>query len=590
MTSRARVGQISFSRPGTFKNIAGVLACVLLLLAPLNVPQAIGQSRAKVYTPDDIQRLGKRMYREGILPSGETMLSLVKGDIVVPGTSFTCVSCHMLSGLGSIEGGVITTPTNGTSLFSPRKHPTGIRSSMGSGMGQARNQLPPAPAPGRPAYTDEKLASALREGVDSSGRALDTVMPRYLLQDQDMTILISYLKSLSSKHSPGVDDHTLRFATIISEDVPPGLRYEQAAFLEKMFSRMNEQANDYEKRLKDSKRNRHMSTSGRLLYRNLSLSRWVLKGSPETWRAQLEEYYRKEPVFALLGGSTGGEWKQVHDFSETHRIPCLFPQTDFPVVSDSNSYTIYLSKGYYQEGEAAARFISRKADSTRAGTVIQIVRNSPQGRALAAGFEETWQGLGQRPASTIRLQPGETITAEALGKLFPKDQPLTLLVWDGTEAAATLLTSVAELNNRPATVFVSSRYLGNALPTLPDHVRDVVYLTHPYRLPQDEEQVEEFYLGTTIQDRLDRDAVNMIIKRTYPLTRVLIQALSEMKDNFYRDYFLDLISMSKDLTVPLYERLSFGPGQRYASKGCYIVQLKKGSAAAMIKKSDWVEF
>jgi hypothetical protein len=43
-----------------------------------------------------------------------------------------------------------------------------------------------------------------------------------------------------------------------------------------------------------------------------------------------------------------------------------------------------------------------------------------------------------------------------------------------------------------------------------------------------------------------------------------------------------------DQEVPLFERLSFGPGQRYASKGCYIVQLSKGEKPGLIKKSDWV--
>lgn len=569
------------------KLITVSLTCAFFLSAPALLPEAAGQTPAKAFTPEEVQRLGERMYREGLLPSGEEMQSVVKGDTIVPGTFFTCVSCHMLSGLGSIEGGVITTQTNGRSLYSPRKFPTGIRSSMSGGMGQPKGQLPPQPPPGRPAYTDENLASMLRGGVDPSGRVLDTVMPRYKLDDQDMEVMISYLKSLSSTYSPGVDERTLRFATVVTEDVPPGLRDEQAATLEKLFSRMNEQSLDYEKRFKDPKLNRHMSKTGRLLYRNLSLSRWLLKGPPETWRAQLEEYYRKEPVFALLGGISSGDWKPVHEFSESHRIPCLFPQTDFPVVSETDSCTIYLSKGYYQEGEAAARFINRSDDSAKDRSIVQVVRDSREGRALSKGFEESWRDLGQRPPSVLRLKPGEPINLETLEKLFPKDRPATLLVWDGAEAA-TLLSSVAELKNRPEAVFVSSSYLGKKATELPDHVRDFVYITHPYRLPQEEEQLEEFYLGTTTKDRTDRGAANRIMKRSYPLNRVLIQALSEMKDNFYRDYFRDVISMGRDLDVPLYERLSFGPGQSYASKGCYIVQLSRGDNPTFIKMSDWV--
>ena len=67
---------------------------------------------------------------------------------------------------------------------------------------------------------------------------------------------------------------------------------------------------------------------------------------------------------------------------------------------------------------------------------------------------------------------------------------------------------------------------------------------------------------------------------------------------YYRDALLDSVDMGRgsltmgpavqDETYPLYERFSFGPGQRYASKGCYIVQLSKGPKPELVKRSDWV--
>jgi len=51
-----------------------------------------------------------------------------------------------------------------------------------------------------------------------------------------------------------------------------------------------------------------------------------------------------------------------------------------------------------------------------------------------------------------------------------------------------------------------------------------------------------------------------------------------------------VLGMRPDQYLPDFERYSFGPGQRYASKGCYIVQLDQETAPRLIKKSDWVVF
>ena len=69
---------------------------------------------------------------------------------------------------------------------------------------------------------------------------------------------------------------------------------------------------------------------------------------------------------------------------------------------------------------------------------------------------------------------------------------------------------------------------------------------------------------------------------------MMTDTFMHLQRNFYRDYFLDVISMLGDQIYPDYVRLSFGPGQRYASEGCYIVQLTKGPQPELVRKSDWV--
>ncbi len=548
------------------RSLSVVIVIAFLVFVPAwQSPAETGEGNSETvggFSCEKVLQLGEDMYRRGVLPSGESIQAVVLGDIPVSGTAFTCISCHARSGIGSIEGSVATPPTNGRNLFQPLKIL----------YGGFKHE--------RPAYTDKSLAEALRGGVDPSGRVMSDVMPHYLLEDKDMAVLVFYLKSLSSQFSPGVSDRTLRFATIISEDVSPEDRDAMLVPLENYFIGVN----------------RNVPTSMQIpgippsirLYRTLSV--WLLKGPPETWRSQLEEYNSKEPAFALLGGITTGEWKPIHDFCEANGIPSLFPLTDFPVVSETDWYTLYFSKGYYQEGEGAARYLNSIGEQINGRSIVQIARDSREGLALSAGFQKTWHDMGHPAPVMITLKEGQLLTKEILQRVSAQEKPAVLILWDGPGVLRPLETFAAD-KNRPEMVFVSSGYLGKDIWTLKEKVREFTYITYPFRLPQAEQQwasIEPFMRKAKGQGNTE-----MILKRTYSIITVLSQALMDMqgnyyRDNYYRDNFLDVIAMMKDQKVPLYERLSFGPGQRYASKGCYIVQLTKGSNPELVRKSDWV--
>jgi hypothetical protein len=65
-----------------------------------------------------------------------------------------------------------------------------------------------------------------------------------------------------------------------------------------------------------------------------------------------------------------------------------------------------------------------------------------------------------------------------------------------------------------------------------------------------------------------------------------------MRSEFYRDYFVEGFDMmtDQDYAIAVYPRLTFGPGQRYASKGCYIVKLGKGPDPILLPVNDWVTY
>jgi ABC-type branched-subunit amino acid transport system substrate-binding protein len=553
--------------------------------------------------PQETLRLGERVYREGVLPSGEPLQASLKGGHSAPGTTFACVSCHLRSGLGSLNDNTIIPPINGAKLFkplqiysSPRNIAQPFKPRVVLDLKEKYYQVNQR----RPVYTDTSLAYALRDGIDSAGRKMNDVMPRYLLDDENMKIVISYLRSLSSKLSPGVSDTAIRFATIITDDISPEYRNAMLAPLENFIKNKNlSNANDLRGSRSRSAGLRSRSAGARsrimaetsydmrgVATRELSLSRWVLKGSPETWRAQLEEYYRKEPVFALLGGITNGEWEPIHQFCEENHIPSIFPITDFPVISQAEWYTLYLSKGYYQEGEGAANFLNDK-EELKDKSIVEIIRDTREGRALARGFLETWRDSEQKMPVTVILKPDETLTAELLQQKLPQEKPAVIILWDGPESLKEL-EMLSAMKNRPAMVLVSSSYLGKSMFSLDEKVRNFTFMTYPYGMSQAPEEKSEYYFMNRLKEfnpEVNAVATTRISQQTYILTLVMDMALVEMRGDYYRDNLLDVIGTVMGLDVPLYDRLSFGPGVRYGSKGCHIVQLSK---SGKIEKSGWI--
>ncbi|WLT32290.1 ABC transporter substrate-binding protein [Geothrix sp. PMB-07] len=520
--------------------------------------------------------LGERMYRQGLLPSGEPMQAVVSNDIAIAGTAFTCVSCHMRSGLGSFEGGIVTLPTNGAKLAQPRywKFPNLSLAERKD----LRLQTPEA----RPAYTDEALAHALRTGIDPTGRELHAIMPRYQLEDRDMAILIHYLRSLSAEFSPGIDATTIRFATVVTEEVSPE---DQEAMLRPMtnyVARHNQYPKGFGNRMYLGVGGNEMSGG----YRKLALSVWRLTGKSGTWRQQLERHLAEEPVFALIGGISYGDWKPIHDFCEAQKLPCLLPITDFPVISETDSYTQYFSKGYYQEGQAAARYLRGMEPAPTSAKILQVIQEGPEGRDLSAGFRETWRELGQEEVKEIRLGKGESLGSEALQAILQRERPAILLVWTGADSFLAL-RDLANQPTHPEAVFMSSRFLRTRLKDLPEAARSFTWLTYPYRDPKDEPDVSK-YADSLLAGMTQRNPEPRIYTRVYSMIQILRQGLMDMDRNFYRDNFMDRIGMQADQTLPDFLRLSFGPGQRYASKGCYIMQLGPGPQPQLLRKSDWV--
>jgi hypothetical protein len=573
-----------------------ILFLVVILLHPLAVgaTEKIPTDRAQL-SQSEMLTLGETMYRRGILPSGGTMKAILQGNIEADGLIFTCTGCHLRSGMGAVESSVLSLPINGKALFSPliAGHFNMGLPSLFRGMQPGIKMSIPWFKPvvsARPAYTEHTLAYALRKGIDPAGRKFSSTMPTYPLTDDEAKILILYLRNLLAIPSPGVTDVSLNFATIVTEGVNREDREAMLIPLRAFMQIKNSRADVMRGRRRVAEL---MDGSSR----QLVLDVWELKGAPETWSAQLEDYYRKKPVFALLGGIAAGEWTPIHQFCEQQGIPCILPVTDFPVLSDKDWYTLYFSQGFYQEAEAVAGYLDELPGFATDTPIVQVFRVNREGDAFSSGFQKTWSKAGGSALKNITIKEMQVID-ESFWQRLTADYPgAVLILWlpakdlDGIEY-------LAQGKTKPRSVFLSSTLLKEKLTALPGSIRDFTYLTYPYRLPEEAKGLQQppqmgqmnapISVEAWLKARNLQSANMNLTSRTFFLTQLLSQVLLYMEGNFYRDYFLDLFDMLEDQTTSAdYPRLSFGPGQRYAAAGCYIVQLSGDKNPVLIKKNEW---
>jgi hypothetical protein len=573
--------------------IRAVVISASMLIAPFVV---LARGQSPVGNPS--AELGRRIYREGLLPSGKPMRAVVQGDIAVEGTQLNCASCHRRSGFGSSEGAAFVPPVTGSFLFEGRElRRTDLFRKLFQEVQPSHFRARLRDPREHPAYTDETLGSALREGKDPAGRELDQLMPRYSLSDEDTAHLVAYLKSINGSAAPGVTRSAIHFATVVTEGVALERRRAMLDVMDAYFRWKNSETKGL---LEHPGHAAFYDADSYGALREWVLDVWELRGPAGTWPRQLAAYYRQQPVFALLGGIGAGSWQPVHNFCEREEMPCLFPNTDLPVVSPAGAYSLYLSGGLAVEAAALARYLGcgtgvppvdlRKRPSP-AGTrarcachVTQVYRDTDSGRVLADALRRSLQEQGGAELDERVIHSGQELSPGFWQKLLKDERPAALVLWLSDEDLATLAR--VQLHADLPQIYLSSTLLEDMGATLPESLRDKIFLTYPFTLPQ--AQTPHAYRARAwLRSRGVATAYEHIQFNTYFTLAVVDHSLVNLAGNFSRDYFIENVEHETEVTPNpgVYPRLSLGPGQRFASKGSYIVKVSdRGIEAA----SAWI--
>ncbi len=537
--------------------------------------------------PGQAGDVGRRLYREGLLPDGNPVQAVLGGSVPLRGKQAACVNCHRRSGFGKGEGQVYVPPITGPALFNesaPERaeflreffqeiRPESVR---------ARLRYPNL----RPAYTAATLATAIRDGRDPTGRVLNPVMPHYRLDAQALAALTAYLKRLSRHPDPGVDSKTIHFATIVDEAMDPE---RSAAMLAVITAYVRRKNLDTGRELDRPKHSPHYKDVLRRTLRQWQVHVWTLKGATETWQTQLEAAYARQPVFAILGGISAQAWRAVHEFCETIMLPCLFPQTELPVTAAEGAYTLYLSRGLPGEAEALARYLSGRLLRQAKTRIVQLYRNTPLEQRPAAAFR-----AAARRFPHLVVEDHMVTDASGLDQPFWRsvlgtgDRPVLVSWLDQPDHGD--LAAVFEAAGRPE-IYMSHSRTAAALSALSPPIRAALRLTYPFALPGDRAP-RQYRARAWLRSRGIRRVHEDIQLNTWATMAIADDALSHLLEHFNRDYFIEIIEhrIENEFNPGLVPRFSLGPGQRFASKGAYIVRLSgsRGKPARLEAVSSWL--
>ena len=265
-------------------------------------------------------------------------------------------------------------------------------------------------------------------------------------------------------------------------------------------------------------------------------------------------------------------------------MPCLFPQVDVPVVDGPDFYTVYLSQGMTLEAQALAKYLH---DSGESGPVLQVYRRDEASTTAAAAFRKAWAaGKGALEERELTASPGaaywQQLAQEASGK--------TLILWLRPEDLAHAQALTATASSLKA-VYLSSGLIAGAPTGIAPDAAGRLRLIYPQDLPSVRaarlEVVKRWLQSNGIALTDERVQLNAYLAAT-----VMGMMVSHSKDTYSREFLIERMEhrLGNSLELSIYPRLSLGPGQRYASKGSYIVRVDGDGEGAgdLSLLSDWI--
>jgi hypothetical protein len=520
--------------------------CLMLLaLASTSVSVSV-RAQAAVAAPTSAQQ-GERIYSTGMLANGVPLQGRRTDGVRVAGAAAACIQCHRGSGLGGAEGNQFIPPVVGSILRSPGHPPTQRAGRLANHSVRSEH-----PAHRRAAYTLATFTEALVQGHYPSGQAMGYLMPRYALDAAPIAQLWAYLETLSVGHAPGVDRQGLHLATIVSADAPPA---ERDATLDIISGCLAERSP------------RPSNQAGAPLPWKHHV--WQLGTDPALWPQELAQYQRKQPVFAVVSGASGGTWTPIHQFCEQNQLPCILPNTAAVDDTLASHWSFYFSRGTSLEAQVLAQ---RLADAVPPGgwqRIVQRTDDSEPAQLAAQALGRHLRTLGihakmeqRRLDLSSDLSLGQHLTDQDALVLWLKPTALGQFTQEAPPPGAGRVIFSGELGGL------------DAAPIAPAW-RQRAWMLYPYEHADRRDGRILLNTGHWMdrQGLVLQPPLSRLQGNTYSACEVTVRALQIMRNRYSREFFLELLEASDEAAIATaYARFTLGPGQRYGSQTASIMQ------------------
>jgi hypothetical protein len=213
---------------------------------------------------------------------------------------------------------------------------------------------------------------------------------------------------------------------------------------------------------------------------------------------------------------------------------------------------------------------------------VQIYRSGDVGEEAAGALRAATGGRGLKFVDrALKHTGGSQELAAALEDVGPGD---ALILWLRPDDVG----SLAAVPVKAGAVWMSGLMGGLEKSPLPAAWRGATRMTYPFDLPE-QRRVRVDYAFGWFSIRHIPVVAPQVQADTYLACGLVAETLSHMVDTFVRDYLVERIETGLEhrIITGYYPRLTLAPGQRFASKGGYIVRFADPVRPKIVAVSDW---